>query len=202
MGNLVEGITYTFVVKALTPGYETGGGTLPLGVPLVNAPFLVKNWLLDADLETCNAPGYTPDISGLFENFDGGTLPAGWTVVNDSTGGNGLFPTEWVVVEGTDPCGDYSGNLTGGTGPYAVANSDCPGSTVVLDTQLITPSVDFSGLSLATLRFNQDYHALGDNADVDVSIDGGTSWTNVLAQTSDAARAASDDDRHFGVGGG
>ena len=27
---------------------------------------------------------------------------------------------------------------------------------------------------------------LGDNADVDVSIDGGTSWTNVLAQTSDA----------------
>jgi len=39
---------------------------------------------------------------------------------------------------------------------------------------------------LATIRFNQDYRALGDNADVDVSIDGGTSWTNVLAQTSDA----------------
>ena len=92
VGNLVEGITYTFVVKALTPGYETGGGTLPLGVPLGNAPFLVKNWLLDADLETCNAPGYTPDISGLFENFDGGVLPAGWTVTNDSTGGNGIYP--------------------------------------------------------------------------------------------------------------
>ena len=70
VGNLVEGTTYKFVVTALTPGYETGGGTLPLGVPLGNAPFLVKNWLLEADLETCNAPGYSPDISGLFENFE------------------------------------------------------------------------------------------------------------------------------------
>ncbi len=77
VGNLVEGITYTFVVKALTPGYETGGGTLPLGVPLGNAPLLVKNWLLDADPETCNAPGYSPDIAGLFEDFSGGTHASG-----------------------------------------------------------------------------------------------------------------------------
>ena len=190
------------MVQALTPGYETGGGTLPLGVPLGNAPFLVKNWLLDADLETCNAPGYTPDISGLFENFDGGVLPAGWTVINDSTGGNGIYPTEWVVVEGSDPCGDYSGNMTGGTGPFAVANSDCPGFDVVLDTQLITPSVDFSGLSLATIRFNQDFRVAGrqrgrgrehrrrDELDERPGSDVG------------CARAASDDDRHFGAGGG
>ena len=72
-------------------------------------------------------------------------MPAGWTVINDSTGGNGIFPTEWVVVEGSDPCGDYSGNMTGGTGPYAVANSDCPGSTVVLDTHADHPVGGFLG---------------------------------------------------------
>ena len=55
-----------------------------------------------------------------------------------------------------------------------------------MDTQLITPSVDLSGFAAATIRFNEDYRSLGDNADVDVSIDGGSSWTNVLAQTSDA----------------
>ena len=186
VGNLVEGTTYTFVVAALTPGYETGGGTLPVGVPLVNAPFLVKNWLLEAGTGRPAMRRATRRTFPVCSRISaGGTMPPGWTVINNSTGGNGLFPTEWVVVEGSDPCGDYSGNLTGGTGPYAVANSDCPGSTVVLDTTLITPSVDFSGLSLATLRFNEEYQNLGDNADVDVSIDGGTSWTNVLAQNSD-----------------
>ena len=74
---LVEGITYGFLITAVSPGYETGGGPLALGVPLGNAPFVVQNWELDADLETCNAPGYTPDISGLFENFDGGTAAGG-----------------------------------------------------------------------------------------------------------------------------
>ena len=72
-----------------------------------------------------------------------------------------------------------------------------------MDTQLITPSVNLSGFASATIRFNEDYQcALCDNADVDVSIDGGSSWTNVLAQTSNAARPASGDARHHGHRGG
>ena len=114
-------------------------------------------------------------------------MPAGWEVINNSTGGNGLYPTEWVVVEGSDPCGDYSGNMTGGDGslrrwPTAIARAPASSWT----RQLITPSVNLSGFSSAVLRFNEDYRFLFDNADVDVSIDGGSSWTNVLAQTSDA----------------
>ncbi len=182
---LVDGITYTFVINAVSAGYEQGGGTVPLGGALGNAPFLVQNWTLDANLETCNAPGYTPDIAGLYEAFDGGVLPPGWTVINNSTGGE-IYPTEWVIVEGSDPCGNYSGNLTGGTGPFAVANSDCPGPSTVMDTELITPSVDMSSFASAAIRFNEDFRWLGDNADVDVSVDGGSSWTNVLSQTSDA----------------
>jgi hypothetical protein len=182
---LVEGITYTFLINAVSAGYEQGGGTVPVGLPLGNAPLLVRNWTLEADLETCIAPGYTAQTAGLFEDFSGGAVPAGWTVTNDSTGGNG-FPTEWVVVEGGDPCGNYPGNLTGGSGAFAVSNSDCPGSTVVMDTSLITPSVDMSNLSSPIVRFNSDFRALGDNADVDVSVDGGANWTNVLGWTADA----------------
>ena len=162
---LVEGITYTFVITAVSPGYEVGGGPLALGVPLGNAPFLVKNWLLEADQVACSAPGYTPDNQGLFEDFSGGSIPAGWTVENLSTDG-GL---PWTVAEGADPCGEFSGNLTGGTGPYAIVNSNCDGF-VTDDTNLLTPAVDFSTLTEPVLRFKSDYlDCCGSTIAVDVT---------------------------------
>ena len=183
---LVEGIVYTFKITTPVPGYLPGGGPLDLTATARISASLVKNWLLFADPATCNAPGYTQSFQGLSEDFSSGEIPEGWTVINNSSGGSGGFPLEWVVVEGGAPCGDYSGNLTGGDGPFAVANSDCPGPTTVMDTTLITSSVNMTGFPAATLRFNEDYNNLGDNADVDVSNDGGSTWTNVLAQSSSA----------------
>ena len=179
---LVAGIPYTFTVTAVSNGYQAGGGIVPL-TPVNTPTGMVLNWTLTADPQTCTAPGYSPTINGVFEDFSGGAIPPGWTVINNSTGG--IPPTQWIVALTNEPCGDYTGNLTGGSGPFAVANSDCAGPTVAMDTQLITPPVDMSSLSSATLRFDEDYHWLFDNADVDVSTDGGVSWTNVLAQTSD-----------------
>src|SRR6185369_15796256 len=47
--------------------------------------------------------------------------------------------------------------------------------------------VDLSALSSVQIRFDQDFNggspAFGEIADVDVSTDGGVSWTNVLHQT-------------------
>jgi len=180
---LVEGIVYNFNIQSVVPGYLPGGGPLDL-TGTVPTQSVVKNWTLLADISSCNAPGYTQTFSGLAENFEGGAIPDGWQVVSDSSGGSG-FPTEWIVVQGTDPCGDYSGNLTGGTGFFAVVNSDCPGPGVHIDSSLITSTVDMSAFSSAVVRFHEDYRSLGDNADVDISTDGGDTWTNVLAQTSD-----------------
>ncbi len=183
---LVEGIVYTFKITTPVPGYLPGGGPLDLTATARIAASLVKNWTLLADPATCNAPGYTQSFQGLSEDFSSGSIPEGWSVINNSSGGDGVNPTEWVVVEGGAPCGDYSGNLTGGSGPFAVANSDCPGPSTIMDTTLITSSVNMTAFPAATLRFNQDYRNLGDNADVDVSNDGGSTWTNVLAQSSSA----------------
>ena len=48
------------------------------------------------------------------------------------------------------------------------------------DTSLVTPPVDLSALPTAAIRWNNDYvYANGSTADVDVSIDGGATWTNV-----------------------
>ena len=171
---LVQGITWNFTVTA--PGYLTGGGPLPLAP---NQP-IVANWNLTVDANACTAPGYSPAITGLFESFDAGTLPPNWQIVDN--GSTGSLP-DWTIVT-TSPCGDFSGNLTGGTGPFAMVNSDCDGPGTFIDSALVTPSVDLSSVGSAVVRFNQDYFNLGDIADVDVSTDGGATWQNVLEQTT------------------
>jgi hypothetical protein len=176
---LVAGITYTFQVTST--GYNPGGGAVPLG-PTRQAPnATVQNWTLTVDAQACIAPGYTQSIGGLVENFDSGTLPKGWSIVNDPASFG-----EWSINTGPDPCGAFSGNATGGAGPYALANSNCDGVGTFDDTSLVTPTVDMTSFATATLRFMEDYKSLDDEADADISIDGGTSWTNVLSQTADA----------------
>ncbi|HKD20136.1 MAG TPA: carboxypeptidase regulatory-like domain-containing protein [Thermoanaerobaculia bacterium] len=176
---LVQGGTYTFAVTAVAQGYNSGGGSLPL-LSQSNLPNgMVANWTLTANALSCNAPGYVLNTSGLFESFDNGTLPPGWTIQNNSTNGG----NPWQIWTGPDPCGQFPGNTTGGSGPYALVNSNCDGF-VTDDTSLITPSVDLSGSPNAIVRFDEDYNSLFDNADVDVSTDGGTTWHNVIDQTS------------------
>jgi hypothetical protein len=176
---LVQGITWTFAITS--PGYLPGGGSLPL----LPAQPIVSNWTLNVDANACAAPGYSPAISGLYESFDApGVLPPGWQAINN--GSTGSYP-DWFIAT-TDPCGFFSGNVTGGTGPFALADSNCNGPGTYNDSSLITPSIDLSALSTAEIRFQQDFDGslpdLGDIADVDVSIDGGGTWTNVLEQTT------------------
>jgi S-layer homology domain len=135
------------------------------------------------DPVVCNAPGYSPGAANtvLSESFDAGELPPNWTIVNNA--GNGT----WYINTGASPCGDLPGNMTGGSGPYALIDSDCDG-LVTDDASLVTPSLDLSSFSAVQLAFDQDYFNVGDGdeADVDVSPDGGTTWNNVLKQTSSA----------------
>jgi hypothetical protein len=118
---LVLGTVYNFTVTALVPGYNPGGGPLDLGASPAGGA-IVKNWDLTVDGLACTAPGYTLDVSGYFTDFTGG-IPGSWTVDNFSTDG-GL---PWVGFSGADPCGEFSGNLTGGQGEYAIVNSNCDG---------------------------------------------------------------------------
>ena len=69
-------------------------------------------------------------------------------------------------------------NNTGGTGGFAILDSDCDG-LVQDDAYLNTPSIDLSGVPSPILQFNSDYIDLDSIADVDISTDGGSNWTNV-----------------------
>ncbi len=169
---LAEGVTYTFEVEAWVDGYGVGTGEVgPLTADAPNTDFA-----LQADMAACTAPGYY-FIGGLMANFEDKTFPpAGWTVVNN--GGT----CEWA---GDDPGG--RGNLTGGTGKFAVADSDACGSGTTMNTDLVSPLFDVSGLSQVNLSFAYDYNNLSSSevAAADVSADGGATWVNVVTWTTD-----------------
>jgi len=167
--DLPDATAYKVVVTAVGPGYAPGGG------PIVTAgASLVANWTLFASA-LCDAPGYGPGTYGppvLSESFDAGVIPPGWSVETPS----GM---SWEVRTGADPCGFFDGNQTGGSGPYALVNSNCGFSFD--DTYLLTPTIDLSSSPNAAIRWANAFidSGFGDVAEVDVTIDGGATWTNV-----------------------
>jgi hypothetical protein len=130
---------------------------------------------------TCSALGYARGSATLLtENFDGAFPAAGWTVSNTTTGCSGT--PEWTNL---DPGG--RGNLTGGTGGFAIADSDQCGSSVGMATILTSPVLDlshFTGADSLEITFNQDLFTLpGTEARIEVW--NGFSWVAVATQTVD-----------------
>ncbi|MBB4959661.1 S8 family serine peptidase [Micromonospora polyrhachis] len=161
--------TYKLTTTANIPGYQTVTSDLVVGAAAKTLNVAVP---IDAG---CTAPGYQASLSDplLSETFDGTGTPAGWSVVNRTEGGG------W----GFQDIGNR-GNLTGGTGGFANIDSDKLGSGKTQDTDLVTPALDFTGVNAPLLRFNSDYRALSSPADIDVTVDGGATWTNVWNQTA------------------
>ncbi|MGR6319832.1 S8 family serine peptidase [Micromonospora soli] len=169
---LPTGATYSVKVEPQYPGYQTVTKEVVVGSSNVTHDVAVPV----ADNGCTTAPGYRYGSDGVYETFDGGTVPAGWSVVDHLGTGQ--------VWEFTDT--GNRGNLTGGTGRFAVIDSDNYGSGGRQDTSLVSPVVDLTDVAAPVIRFNQDYNWLGsDRADVDLSLDGGTTWTNVLRQAAD-----------------
>jgi N-acetylneuraminic acid mutarotase len=161
--------TYAVTVTALLPGYQPVTELVTIG-----GTNLAHNFALPIDA-SCTAPGYRLDLSApvFAESFDAASTPAGWTVVNNTATGSWAFD---------DPGG--RGNLTGGTGNFAIADSDHAGTGTTTDTSLITPVLDFSAVPAPQLAFNSDFRDVGseDFTDVDASLDGGKTWTNLYHQ--------------------
>jgi len=164
---LAAGVTYTLEVEAWVSGYLPASFSLG---PLMGN--VTRNVALHADTVTCRAPGYSLSRVGTTESFDGGALPAGWSLVDNAGAG--------VVWRFDDS--KSLGNRTGGTGSFALIDSDHAGAKNV-DAVLYSPVMDFSSQTAVILEFKYDFrwYSYGENeiADVDVSVNGGTTWTNV-----------------------
>lgn len=171
---LAQGTDYVFKVEDFWSSYSTEN---------VNTGILNNDLTLDISLNisdtVCTAPGYYKNTV-FSENFDSGVLPTGWTIVDNASTG-----AVWTF----DDAGGRS-NLTGGTGLFAIADSDQAGR-VNMDTELRTPQLDFTGYTSPKLEFKYDWRVYDEEeiADVDISTNGSAGpWTNIWRRQSSSDR--------------
>jgi N-acetylneuraminic acid mutarotase len=168
---LPEKHTYTLQVTSAEPGYRPVTRDVVVDTGSSRADFA-----LQGDTWAGVNPGYKLDVrTTSSESFDStSSAPQGWSVVNSSGTSQG-----WVF---NDP--GNRGNHTGGTGGFAIADSNYTGTRTTQDTQLVSPSYDLSKDTSPELAFDTDYRGSStQTGDVDLSTDGGKTWTNLWHQT-------------------
>ncbi|MEU3979067.1 carboxypeptidase regulatory-like domain-containing protein [Streptomyces sp. NPDC026672] len=174
--SLPKGADYTLDVSAELPGYEPRAERISVHDRSVTA-----DAALTADPDAATAVGYRQALGDRTETFDSSTAaPAGWSVVNASGTSNG-----WQF---DDPI--QRGNATGGSGAFAVVESDNGPFGPHQDSELISPAYDLSAAQSAELTFKTAYlyNPNQQHMTVDASTDGGATWQNVWAgpRTSDS----------------
>ena len=185
---------------------ETYFGTSPGSMSLVQSGTLATSWAVAGPLnysttyywqvveigDTCLKSGpiwnFTtepnPDIvidTLFFDDFESGD--ANWTIVND--GGTCV----WMVV----PIGNNNYTLppTASGNVFAADADACGSGTTTLTTATIVSSFDFSSYTEAVwIEFDNDFRTInsGDESYVEMSTDGGTTWTAVWSQIGTDAR--------------
>jgi hypothetical protein len=174
--SLAEDTSYTLQVSAVYPGYEPATRQVTVAASGVTADVG-----LGVDMLACSAIGYQSAFSGAQQGFDGTKAPAGWRVVNTSLGYPGYAKSPgWVF---TNPAG--RANNTGGSGNFAIVDSDHSGAHHYQDTTLVTPVTDLTGDTSPQLEFSTDLQpAINSTATVEVSVDGGKNWTPVWSSAA------------------
>ena len=126
---------YTLTVSAVSNGYSAREEHVTVGTADVT-----RDSRLTVDLG-CAAPGYQAKYSGTTQTFSAKSAPTGWTVSNVDPGLPGYaHQPGWVF---TNP--GRRGNHTGGTGNFAVVDSDRSGPAHLQDTRLASPTTDLTG---------------------------------------------------------
>jgi outer membrane protein assembly factor BamB len=127
-------------------------------------------------------------VTILSEGFALGNPPSGWALVD---GGDGT--QRWTT---TNPGG--LSTPSGWTAPFESINSRIDSSYATQEDHLLTPSLDCTGAASVVLSYRHSFTAGNANwmpstAFVDVSPDGGGSWTNRATYPSSASGSVSVD---------
>lgn len=161
--------TYTMHVTSTLPGYQGTQQQVSVGTSDVR-----QDIDLPVDANACTSLGYQFGYQGSSTDFEGwqsATPQDDWTVTDDSGSG--------VTWRFDDP-GSY-GNLTGGSGRFASIDSRNAGNSTHETTTLVSPVLDLSGDATPIISFDNAFMSplYNSNAYVEVSTDGGQTWTSV-----------------------
>lgn len=169
--HLVQDTDYTLHVAAVYSGYGTGERRVA-----VRDGDVTEDVGLDVDTVACTAVGYRNTDVGLHESFDRSRTPRGWAVRDTDHHYPGYSARPgWVFTDA-----GRRGNGTGGTGGFAVVDSDHSGAHHYQDTTLTGPVVDMREATSPVLQFAVDMRAaVNSTATVDLSVDGGRRWSTV-----------------------
>ncbi len=169
--DLPNGFTYDFTVHSMYQGYQDEVRPVTIA-----AGDQVQSFAL---LAASGNPAYACYLDGgINEDFNAAFPPLGWTIVNNGTVANNVWKRN-------DAWG--RANLTGGTGTAAAADSDSAGSgSGVFNTELWSPAIKMPATP-RNLRFKSAYYQYtSQTGTLDVSTNGGGTWTNLLTITTSA----------------
>ncbi|GGD14812.1 hypothetical protein GCM10011343_02310 [Flavobacterium orientale] len=139
-------------------------------------------------VSTCSDAPPTPLIANggavdgevvLEDDFNGATTI--FTTVNNSTGGSNPANSAWTLRPSP-----YRNIISNDATQFYVSDGDSQGSGGINDTELISPVFSLLGYTGATLsfwHFYQRFNSTG-SARVQVSVDGGTTWTTIQTYTT------------------
>jgi N-acetylneuraminic acid mutarotase len=172
--DLPVGGTYTVRATPVDlPGYVPGTATATIDAAKPGETGTVRRDLvLTADDTTCNATGYAWRHQGVATDFTGwsGQPKDGWQVTDETGSGQ-----TWRF---DDPA--FKGNLTGGDGGFATVDTWSQSGDI--NSALVSPPADLTGVSAPVIGFDSDYSATNfgvQSADLELSLDGGAGWSVV-----------------------
>jgi Carboxypeptidase regulatory-like domain len=170
--SLLANGSYTLSVTPVYSGYTAPAART---VAVAASP-VTRNFTAAVDPVACTALGYHAVLSGRTQSFGGSAVPAGWRVTNTNEHITGYHGTPGWVFD--NPGGRP--NDTGGSGNFAIVDSDHDGQFNYQDTELTSPATDMSSDQSPALQFGTDLQpAVNSTATVDVSTNGGKNWANV-----------------------
>ncbi len=176
--------TTTYTVTGTANGCSATATTTVSAIPVVTGLTVTPS-----TPAICNGAGVlltASTVTALAQNFNAGA--PGWTVINAS------YPsTTWTIVSSSHLASSSKTFYSKDGTPFYLADANSGGSGSLIDDILISPSFSLANMSTATLTWDnfldRGSHELNDN--IDVSINGGTTWTTVYTPGQDYAGGSS-----------